>query len=181
MKALSKAAVATGAAAVLLLGGLGSSALWSDEVMTAHGSVSTGTLAISDGVPGTWTDVSTSPSAPFDPATEFLVPGDVVEVPVRYTVDAHGENLRATVVPNFDGSTTPVDVWVDFPEMTLDRDGEGGQAPEPFDPTTDLVQPGEGQILTVRVRISFAQTAQASQDEEVDVSGLRVTVAQVRP
>jgi len=181
MKDLTKAGVAAAGATALLLGGLASTALWSDAVTAAHGTVSTGTLAISDGVVGDWTDVSETPATDFDPATDRLVPGDVVEVPVSFTVDALGSNLRAAVIPNFSTAAVPLDVHVTFPEITLDADGAGGQAPRAFDPDHDLVQPGPDQVLTALVRISFDETAYGSQDATVDVSGLRVTVAQVRP
>ena len=78
MKKITKGAIALGAAALLLAGGAGTMAAWSDEASLGGGEVTAGHLRITEAAAGAWTWAD---GETFDPATDLIVPGDVVEYP----------------------------------------------------------------------------------------------------
>ena len=97
MNTIAKGAIAAGAAVVLLTGGLGSYALWSDQAQVAGGTIRSGYLALSV-QEATWSDVTTGTPLPFDPATDQIVPGDVIRYTANAVVDGAGKNLEATLL-----------------------------------------------------------------------------------
>jgi alternate signal-mediated exported protein len=97
-----KGAVAGATGVALLAGGFGSFALFTNTEALPSGSLVTGVLT---SAAGTTTYADRSPdatSATWDPATDEMVPGDVIEVAVPLTVTAKGKNLKGKVA--FDGS-----------------------------------------------------------------------------
>ncbi|OZE88478.1 hypothetical protein CH298_14355 [Rhodococcoides fascians] len=100
MNKATKGAVAAGAAAVLLLGGLGSYALWSDQETLGGGTITSGDLSLAPvAAPAPqWRDVSPDVAGNpkvIDPATFLIVPGDIVEYTASFTIQASGDNLLA--------------------------------------------------------------------------------------
>ncbi|WP_032364942.1 alternate-type signal peptide domain-containing protein [Rhodococcoides fascians] len=100
MNKATKGAVAAGAAAVLLLGGLGSYALWSDQETLGGGTITSGDLSLAPvATPAPqWRDVSPDVAGNpkvIDPATFLIVPGDIVEYTASFTIQASGDNLLA--------------------------------------------------------------------------------------
>ncbi|MHA7304939.1 alternate-type signal peptide domain-containing protein [Arthrobacter sp. TMN-49] len=87
-----KAAIAAGAAGALMFGGAGTFALWNGSGDVSAGTVTTGHLLLDTAAAGVWQDVSV-PATPvaFNPATDTIVPGDIVEYKQTVTIDADGD------------------------------------------------------------------------------------------
>ncbi|WP_244971566.1 alternate-type signal peptide domain-containing protein [Gordonia rubripertincta] len=96
MNRKSKGAIAVGAGAILLLGGMGSYALWSDEEEVAGGNITAGDFGLVRPA-GTWTDISGNMNGgtTIDPATDLMVPGDTWRYNASCTVTATGKNMKA--------------------------------------------------------------------------------------
>jgi len=88
MKKSTKGALAAGAAAVLLTGGVGSLAYWSDSATTDGVDIATGHLDLTDGLCAGWQ---------LDGGTAFtdqlLVPGDSLTQSCTYELDIAGEHF----------------------------------------------------------------------------------------
>ncbi|MCJ0901930.1 alternate-type signal peptide domain-containing protein [Rhodococcus sp. ARC_M6] len=103
MKKTTKGAIAAGAAALLLTGGAGTMAAWNASTGTSGAAtVTAGSLSISE-APGT--GVWKLGTAAFDPATQKIVPGDVVTYSATYNYTLVGTNLKATLKPSLSGLT----------------------------------------------------------------------------
>ncbi len=90
MKKSTKGAVAAAGAGVLLLGGAGTLAFWTDSDTLDGGTLTAGTLELSDVTCGAnWLDGVT-------PVT-VLVPGDTVTKECTGTITLSGDNIEATV------------------------------------------------------------------------------------
>lgn len=87
MERLTKAALATGCAAAILLGGAGTLAFWTDEGISTGTDVASGTLAVTDGACGDWTLDGGGA------VTEGIVPGDTVTTDCALTVGGTGDHL----------------------------------------------------------------------------------------
>ena len=86
-----KGAVAAGGAAVLLLGGLGTLAFWTDNETVDGGSISSGQLSL--GAPDCGTGWSIDGGAVW--TTQLLVPGDSLTKTCTIDLVADGEHLGA--------------------------------------------------------------------------------------
>ena len=95
MKRSTKGALAAAAAGVLLLGGVGSLAFWTADGDANGGSITAGTLTLTDGdCADDWTHANGA--ADGDPVTLF-VPGDVITKDCTFVVGATGDNLKAVI------------------------------------------------------------------------------------
>ena len=95
MKKSTKGALAAGAAAALLLGGAGSLAYWTDQGTANGGSITTGSLSLSDGTcAGGWTYADGSDAGG---AVTTIVPGDSITRDCTFTVNGSGDHLTAEV------------------------------------------------------------------------------------
>lgn len=183
MKKVTKAALAAAAAGALLLGGAGTFALWNDTVDVNAGTVTTGHLLLTtDADSGTWVD--SSPGATdtvFEPATDFLVPGDVVTFTQTVTVDASGKNLKGTfnvgtvgAVPAALTDQVAVDIAVTPTPGIVDTDG--------------VLSFSEGSVeVPVTIRVTFeagdldtALTPPTTMDQPIVLGNLTLTLDQVR-
>jgi len=91
MKKSTKGAIAAGAAAVLLLGGAGTIAFWSDSDTVDGGTIESGTLELSDiDCADTWSEGA-------DTDVQLLVPGDTVTKECTGTITMTGDHIQATV------------------------------------------------------------------------------------
>ncbi|MFB2582306.1 alternate-type signal peptide domain-containing protein [Herbiconiux sp. P15] len=97
MNAVTKGAIAAGAAVVLLTSGLGTLAFWSSSASVADGTLSSGYLSLSVQNP-LWYDISEGDAQPFDPAVDTIVPGDVILYTADAVVAGEGRNLEATLL-----------------------------------------------------------------------------------
>ncbi|MET0318683.1 alternate-type signal peptide domain-containing protein [Rhodococcus sp. RS1C4] len=183
MNKATKGAIAAGAAAVLLLGGLGSFALWQDDAEVAGGEINSGELNF-EPVAGTalWTETSVTPNVVIgpSPAGFLIVPGDVLEYSSDYVVNWAGPNLRATITADFTevtgdpalaaalaGATVSVNGGTDLPN--------GSAVPLPLTASP--------QTISVEVRIEFDPDTAGlvAQNESVDLDSFTLTLDQVRP
>ncbi|MBY6539920.1 alternate-type signal peptide domain-containing protein [Rhodococcus sp. BP-349] len=189
MNKATKGAMAAGAAALLLLGGAGSYALWSDTETVVGGDINTGTLDITAS-PGTWTNVSSGASIPNINAFR-MVPGDTVRYTTNVLVTAIGNNLAANVTVGTVGGPTLVEgpdnlgatdigVWTAPPASvfgvtTSAAFTAGGPA------VTRITSADNGKNLIVNADITFNANAQVGVNTKASFANFNVVVDQVRP
>ncbi|MCP2265807.1 alternate-type signal peptide domain-containing protein [Promicromonospora thailandica] len=90
MERLTKAALATGGAAVLLLGGAGTIAYWTAEGTADGPDIVSGSFTVAaTACDDTWTLDDDTPL----PADGAIVPGETVSLECVYTMEAEGEHL----------------------------------------------------------------------------------------
>ena len=92
MQKSTKGALAASAAAVLLLGGAGSLAYWTDAATVDGGSITSGHLKLTTPSCGGWT---IDGGAAFNATTGRVVPGDTLTKVCTFSVDASGDHLKA--------------------------------------------------------------------------------------
>ncbi|OZF05045.1 MULTISPECIES: alternate-type signal peptide domain-containing protein [Nocardiaceae] len=181
MNKATKGAIAAGAAAVLLLGGLGSFALWSDEETVGGGDINSGELNF-DPVANTrvWTETTSGTVIGPDPAGFLIVPGDILEFSSDYEVNWAGPNLRATITADFDDVTGDEDLAAALAGATVSVNGgtdlpNGSAVPLPL-----TVNP---QTISVEVTIPFDEDTAGliAQNETVNLNSFVLTLDQVRP
>lgn len=96
MKKTTKGALAASAAAVLLLGGAGSLAYWTSSTTADGGSLTSGSISLSDVTcDASWT-YGGSDAGPSVPVTA-IVPGDEVQKACTGTLTMVGDHIAATV------------------------------------------------------------------------------------
>ena len=176
MKKFMKAAIATGAAGALLLGGAGTMALWSANDTIDAGTVSTGHLTLEAVGVGTWADATEGAATTvFTPATDHLVPGDTVTYSQTVSIAADGKNLKGTLdVTGLTGEDAlPEDVTVD---VQVDRNAAGIVEDE-----NNVITFGEAATYEVPVVItlSFAEGATGTMDTPLDLGSMTLTLTQV--
>ena len=95
MKKTTAAAVAATVGAVLLLGGAGTLAYWSDNAESSAQVISSGTLDVSPTTGNVWNYMNgTTVTAN---VVDQIVPGDKVQTTVQVPVKLVGKNLKATL------------------------------------------------------------------------------------
>lgn len=152
MQKSTKGALAAAAAGVLLLGGAGSLAYWSDSDTVDGSDFNSGSLSLTSAdACNVWNlDTGEPGGQPFAPASDKLVPGDVVTKVCTFTVDAVGTHLRASVtaVPGTNTGDLLDDLTVAATGLTIDGD-----------PVTELTEDNDGDTLTVTVSVTFKGTS----------------------
>ena len=172
MKKNTKGAIALGAAALLLAGGAGTYAAWSDEASLDGGSVQTGHLKIT-AVPGEsgWTWATPGVEGEFTPGTgegsDSLAPGDSIRFEGTYELEIKGSNLEAELVAA-DPTTGTLPAG-----LTWEADET--------DELSGLDETDDGEQVTVGGTLTFADDATESMDQTIDISGLTVTLKQTAP
>ncbi len=147
-----KGAAAAAAAGVLLLGGYGTLAQWSDEAVLNGGSVNAGQLMLSEATAGVWTDVGGTLPVTIPSIADYkVVPGDELTYETSAKVNASGANLSATLAA--DASTVTGD-----PELLAAMDVAtsvtiGGQ------PVVAISEANDGQDVAVKVTFTFDANA----------------------
>lgn len=152
MNKSSKGVLAAAAGGVLLLGGAGSLAYWNDAASVAGGTLSSGRLTLTDTTTGTcssapWTlDSAESPTgATFNPATDTLVPGDVLTKTCTYTIGAVGTHLRATITATGGAASGAL-----APALTVSGTYDvGGVA------ATSVTAADNGKTITAKISVTF--------------------------
>ncbi|OZC47093.1 MULTISPECIES: alternate-type signal peptide domain-containing protein [Nocardiaceae] len=182
MNKATKGAIAAGAAAVLLLGGLGSYALWQDERTIAGGEINSGELQFVSNAPGAWTETTSGTAIGSDPSGFLIVPGDILTYSSSYTIESAGPNIRATLTADFDevfaDDTSDLAAALD-PEITVT--GAGGTVTS--GQIVPLTLTAGSQVVNVTVKLTFdADTTDLiAQNESVDLNAMTLTLDQVRP
>ena len=190
MNKLVKGAIAGAVGVALLLGGAGTFALWNSSIGVASGTVATGTLAFGTATGSTWTD--NSPGAgttTFNPATQKIVPGDVVALTQTITVNATGKNLVASLAYVPSSVAIPADlVGKITPTLSVTKvsgdatiAGNGTSTPYTITPTS-----GGTSTFTVVISFAFDRTlgdvaghGADGQNESVDLSGASFKLTQI--
>jgi alternate signal-mediated exported protein len=198
MNRYAKGAIAAGAATVLLLGGLGTFALWNDSQSIDAGTVGSGRLALdTTGMDGNWYLYVAGDDDPgdYDPQdaididTYTVVPGDeLIFVATGIELDAEGGELYFTVSTTLAGADSDGFTVTD-PELFGD-DGLGGSTPatdgefagvDEDTPVYSIVA-ADG-VLTeefdATVRVSFDADDTDYQNADLDLSDAAIEVQQV--
>ncbi|GAA1480104.1 hypothetical protein GCM10009624_05440 [Gordonia sinesedis] len=174
MQKKTKGAIAAGGAVLLLAGGAGSLAYWSDSENIAGGSVTAGELSLEPGPADGWYDVSTNPGpgalgTKIDPATFRIVPGDKLEYRSAVIVKAKGQNLRATLTSDKSAVTGDPELASKI-TTTMTTTGGGPQ----------ITEADAGKTIKVVVTMTFDPTTpdQVAQNKAVNLSALKITLSQ---
>lgn len=105
MKKTTKGAIAAGGAAVLLLGGAGSLAYWTDSNTINGGSFTTGTLGLKlVSCDSGWTYANGSAAGS---NVNLIVPGDQIQKSCTYTINATGDHISAALTTPSSVNLTP--------------------------------------------------------------------------
>ena len=173
MSKMMKGALALVAAAVLLLGGYGTYALWSDSEVLDGGSVSSGQLAFEGAGAGVWRDASdASPGDVIADITTFqIVPGDTLTYTLTRTVRASGDNLVATLAANPASITGDPELLADV-AITTGITVAGATA-------TAITEANDGQVVVATVTFVFDEAStNETQLQALDLSALELTLTQ---
>lgn len=116
MKKLTKATIAAGTGVILLIGGAGTVAYWTDEADGGTGVIQSGTLELGDVTGGEWMishtgdgdGAATDPVA-FTPGDDQVVPGDELTYTQDVPVTLAGENIAAAFAGSIDVEATSGD------------------------------------------------------------------------
>lgn len=167
-----KGVIALAAAGLLLSGGAGTYALWSDQVTLNGGNVNSGQLKLVNTQPGSWFDLSSgTPAAITDIATWRVVPGDVIEYRVSTTVAAEGQNLAATLVADPASVTGDPALLADMQVTTAITVGGTAQ--------TTITEADDNKQIDVNVDFTFDEAStNATQLQSLDLSALQLTLTQ---
>lgn len=174
MNRSTKGAIAAAAAAVLLLGGAGSLAYWTDSDAVAGNTFTAGSMSLAAlNTCDEWNlDTDEPGGQPFLPGTDTLVPGDVVTKLCTFTVQAVGTHLRATVaaVPGTDSG----DLLTSGP-LTI-----GSSLAIGVTPVTEITEDNDGDTLTVAVTVTFASASgNTSQTDSAVLDDIDIDTTQV--
>jgi len=181
MKKTTKGAIAAGAAAVLLLGGAGTLAYWSDSATVDGGSVNSGELALSAGdCTGTFVYAASNSAAPGTAVTN-IVPGDAVSTTCTFDITAAGDNLTAQL-------STPTTVGItpdpSDPGTTFDATVAVGYQIDGTTVPATITEDNDGDTVTATITVTFpfgnATTINANDTQNlgIDLSDLTVTLTQ---
>jgi spore coat-associated protein N len=166
-------AIALGAAGLLLLGGAGTYALWSDSVPLGGGTINAGQLDLAVTTPGTWADVSTGTPVTIPDISSFpVVPGDVLTYSLSATLVAEGENLEATIAADPTSITGDADLRTD---MAITTAISSGGVPI----TGPITEDNDGDVIDVVVTLTFDEdSGNETQTDALNLSNFALTVSQ---
>lgn len=172
MNKATKGAIAAGAAGILLAGGAGTFALWSESGSINAGAVSTGKLDLAVGT-GEWSEATAGSIS--DIADFKMVPGDTLTYTTTVTITAEGDNLSGTLGVN---DSTLADVG----NIAVSMSTTPG-----FNP--GLTDAGNGSFtfeaagtytIDVEVTVAFDAAAEQQETATVDPSAISLTLEQNR-
>jgi alternate signal-mediated exported protein len=174
MKKSTKGAIAAAAAGVLLLGGVGTLAFWSDTETVTGGNINSGHLDIATDATNTgcgdWQLDSGESAALTYSAGDPIVPGDVLSKSCAFTIDAAGNHLRATI--SADTPTLTGDLANSLTVGTANLEVNGASASE-------FTEANDGQPLTVDVTVTFNSAVTDDEDVSAVLGDITVTAQQV--
>ncbi|GAA1986548.1 hypothetical protein GCM10009718_24960 [Isoptericola halotolerans] len=170
MRRLTKAALATGAGALLLLGGAQTLAYWTADGTATGTDVTAGTLTMTDGACGDWLLETGVPVA------EGIVPGDTLTTTCTLTVGGTGDHLALGEITVSDPTWAEANALTASLDVSLAGATLGGAEldlplaePAPFSGTQDLVVSVEAVFDTAAGNDTQALTA-ALDDVTVQVT-----------
>ncbi|WP_031331188.1 alternate-type signal peptide domain-containing protein [Williamsia sp. D3] len=178
MNKQTKAAVAAGAGAILLLGGAGSLAYWNDEGTSPGGEINSGQLSLDDCTGGGgWTDVKNN-TAIADINAFRIVPGDVVSYNCSTAVNATGDNLTATLSVDLGAVTGDAALKAALnPSVAATANGVA----LPSGPTGVQINPTDGKqpvVITVTMAFDAATSTTAAQNATINLGATALTLVQ---
>jgi alternate signal-mediated exported protein len=174
-KGAVKGTVAAAAGVAVLLGGMGTFALWNVQGQIGETGSATGQLAATFGT-AAWVDQTAGTAnvghTITDVSTFRLVPGDEIVGTVPVAVTAEGENLVVEPEVTYGtGFTLPTDVTATV--ELLDSSNQ---------PVTQIKDTGSTPVsYKAVVTLKFADDAQGSMRAPVDLSEINVNLQQVGP
>ncbi len=182
MNRKAKAALAAGAAAVLLLGGAGTFAFWQDQTESGGGTITSGTLALSECTPTSgsgWRDVTGGRSVAVDLPDFRIVPGDTREYSCTSTVTASGTNLSATLAADtsemFSELSDPA-LQAQLIDTSLTATTSSGAVL----PDAQVTDQNDGETLTIAARLTFdpETSGTIAQGTSVTLNNVLITLTQ---
>lgn len=177
MKKQTKAAVAAGAGAILLLGGAGSLAYWNDSGATPGGEISSGQLSLDDCTGGgVWTDANDDTVININ--TFKVVPGDSVSYVCETAINATGDNLTATLTVDIGDVTGDADLEAAL-NPTISATANGVALPE-GETGVQIVPTVETQPIVVTVTMTFDPDTigTTAQNETINLEATTLTLVQ---
>ena len=179
MNKILTGAVAGAAGIALLLGGAGTFALWNSSTTVNVGSVASGTLSIASVGAPSWKNISGDASVggvAIPSITSYnIVPGDKLELTQTVTVNATGDNLKATLFlddASIKGSLKPL--------VIVGMNATGGSSVSEIRTTdTFAVTPSaSATTVTITVTVDFPSDEKAGQAGSLDLSTLAFKLEQ---
>ena len=153
MNKSTKGALAAGAAAVLLLGGAGSLAYWNSSQTVSGGSISSGTLTLTQETGQTctdWTLDAAGGATTYTPGVTLVVPGDVITKTCAYTVNASGAHLAADLTMDATAITGSNDLSAALtPGATFMLDATAVATGQ------DITSADDGGVLNATITVTF--------------------------
>ncbi|HET6653474.1 MAG TPA: alternate-type signal peptide domain-containing protein [Nocardioides sp.] len=179
MNKMIKGSVAGATGIVLLMGGFGTYALWSDSADMEASKVTSGELDIAAGDVH-WNDLSTQGTDDWDPnnSNHLVVPGDTITRTQTFAVKGTGKNLEGTVTfaPGAETNNAigvDVDVTSDNAEVTETAAGSNNFAFDaPFSTGTMKV--------VVTYTLPQSTDGQVGQNVTASIAESTLTIAQTR-
>ncbi|MDR3068853.1 MAG: alternate-type signal peptide domain-containing protein [Cellulomonas sp.] len=181
MRRLTKAAIATGGAAVLLLGGAGTVAYWTAQGTATGTEVTSGNLSVAAGTCAAWQYTAADGGG----AVTLIVPGDTVETTCTLQVTGQGDHLGITAT--LDEATAFAEsndlVTALTPTLTTGSVEINGVA-VPADPTQGVyIGSGGSHTVTVAVTAAFpygdaTASGNSTQDLDATLDNVVVNVVQ---
>jgi alternate signal-mediated exported protein len=176
MNKTTKGALASGVGVLLLLGGAGTMAFWSDSKTIPGGAINAGHLRIIADGTNKGCDPWKLDSGEDAPVTysvgDPLVPGDVLTRDCAFTVQAVGDHLRATVgisAVNFTGGNFAGALNASVSDVAIDGT-----------PVTSFTEADDGGKLTAGVTITFdSSSLNGTEDLSTLLNTLTLTATQV--
>ena len=174
MKKSTKGAFAAGSAAVLLMGGVGTLAYWSDSETVTGTTVGSGRLDLALISCGDW-QLDSDGGAGGDLGSREIVPGDSLTKTCTYTLTAEGDHLEASLgitVPSWTGALAGK-VTTDA-TFNVDGDPVTPGTPYPF-------EDGAASTITAGFTVDFpfgTGVDNTSQDLTASLGDVTMTVTQ---
>jgi alternate signal-mediated exported protein len=181
MRKTVKGALAAGVGGVLLLGGAGTLAYWSDSESITGGDIDSGTLSLTQEVGQTcsdWTLDAAGGATTYTPGTTLVVPGDVITKTCDYTVHASGAHLAADLgldAGTISGDADLVNALDAIATYKLDGVIVATGA--------DITSANEGDVLQAVIAVTFdpATAGTTAQAMTAALADLTVTLTQTHP
>ncbi|MET1060116.1 MAG: alternate-type signal peptide domain-containing protein [Nocardioides sp.] len=184
MNKSTKGALAATTAGVLLLGGAGSLAFWSDSVTIGGSTISSGHIKLEDTTTGGCATAKwrldggeVASGAIFDPASSTLVPGDRITKTCTFNINAVGDHLRATLTATGGQEVAPATGDDLGPDVTTTAAFTVNNAT-----ATSITEGNNGQVLEATIALQFPYgiaSDNLSQDDTLDLSAYTVALTQV--
>jgi len=185
-KSAVKGTVAAAAGVAVLLGGMGTFALWNQSGSIGTTGTGTGHLTATFGDEVDWKDVTPGGDGTqaVDPDTFKMVPGDVLEGTTTVVYDVEGENIVVKPeLQNASGvSMTDTLTYLSDSALTVKTTLVNEE-----DTTVDTLKDGDNGTLTAKVTIKYDQSGVNGDDNanmnftDMDLTGYKFVLQQQTP